>query len=58
MDNGLHPEGEFTQRQEQVWVQGERSQVVRRGDSLQLEGDFQERLEVRVHVDTDVTNKK
>ena len=48
MDNGLHPEGEFTQRQEQVWVQGERSQVVRRGDSLQLEGDFQERLEVRV----------
>ena len=49
MDNGLHPEGEFTQRQEQAWVQGERSQVVRRGDNLQLEGDFQERLEVRVH---------
>ena len=45
-DNGLRPAGEFVRRPDtEVWSCGERSAAVRRGDTLQLEGEFQARPE-------------
>ena len=44
-DNGLRPAGEFVRRPEEVLSCGEKCAAVRRGDTLQLEGEFQARPE-------------
>ena len=38
--DNLKVEGQFTGRQQAVWQEGERAQVVKRHDNLALQGEF------------------
>ena len=41
--DNLQPEGQFSSRQQEEWVPGERADVVKRLDNLKPEGKFQDR---------------